>query len=50
MLWQLGDSAELERQVVGSDDVELVTWWARACEANGNYQQAINCYLKAGGA
>jgi hypothetical protein len=50
MLWQAEDMSALERQVAVSDDVELLTWWARACEASGNYAQAISCYQRAGGA
>jgi len=48
MLWKAGDLVELERQVLCSNDVDLLTWWARACEASNKFQQAISCYQKAG--
>jgi hypothetical protein len=47
-LWRADDLAALERQVLGSEDAGLLTWWARACEANNNFAQAISCYQKAG--
>jgi hypothetical protein len=50
MLWQAEDMSALERQVAVSDDVDLLTWWARACEASNNYAHAISCYQRAGGA
>lgn len=48
LLWRAEDMAALERQVLGSEDAGLLTWWARSCEANSNFSQAISCYQKAG--
>jgi tetratricopeptide (TPR) repeat protein len=48
MLWESGDMPELEQHVAASDDPGLLTWWARTCEAQGQYAQAISCYQRAG--
>lgn len=49
MLWEQGDMAGLERQVMQSAEPGLLTWWARYCESTGRFQDALSCYQRAGG-
>lgn len=48
MLWQQGELPGLEHHVMQSADPGLLTWWARYCESQSNYDKALSCYQRAG--
>lgn len=49
LLWRQGRLEELEGQVMASGSPQLLTWWARFCEASGNLAAALACYQRSGG-
>ncbi len=47
MLFAAGRLDELEAYVAGSDDKELLKWWAQYCESNGRFERASALYSRA---
>lgn len=48
MLLRLGEVERLRDYVMGTRDSELLTWWARYCEATGDIGSALQVYEMAG--
>jgi intraflagellar transport protein 140 len=47
MLFDAGRIPELEEYVAANrSDKQLLNWWAKYCEGNGEYQEAINLYTE----
>mmetsp|Transcript_19068 Transcript_19068/g.64920 ORF Transcript_19068/g.64920 Transcript_19068/m.64920 type:complete len:1396 (+) Transcript_19068:174-4361(+) len=47
MLYEAGQTEDLEKYVTSSGDKELLKWWARYCESNGDLAKALTHYSAA---